>query len=80
MILDLLAPLIVGFVGSLHCLGMCGPLVVAYSLHMRSTSPRRKARRYSISGQKALPTTSPFTPGASCATAFSAHWPPHLVT
>jgi uncharacterized protein len=35
MILDLLAPLIVGFVGSLHCLGMCGPLVVAYSLHLR---------------------------------------------
>ena len=32
---DLLAPLIVGFAGSLHCLGMCGPLVVAYSLHMR---------------------------------------------
>ena len=39
MILDLLAPLIVGFVGSLHCLGMCGPLVVAYSLHIRSTPP-----------------------------------------
>jgi sulfite exporter TauE/SafE len=39
MMLDLLAPLIVGFVGSLHCLGMCGPLVVAYSLHMRSTPP-----------------------------------------
>ena len=39
MMFDLLAPLIVGFAGSLHCLGMCGPLVVAYSLHMRSTSP-----------------------------------------
>src|SRR5271157_1836458 len=39
MMLDLLAPLIVGFAGSLHCLGMCGPLVVAYSLHMRPTSP-----------------------------------------
>ena len=38
MILDLLAPLIVGFVGSLHCLGMCGPLVVAYSLHLRPDS------------------------------------------
>jgi sulfite exporter TauE/SafE len=37
MILDLLAPVIVGFAGSLHCLGMCGPLVVAYSLHIRST-------------------------------------------
>lgn len=31
---DLLAPLIVGFVGSLHCLGMCGPLVMAYSLYI----------------------------------------------
>lgn len=37
--LDLLTPLIVGFVGSLHCLGMCGPLVVAYSLHIRSAPP-----------------------------------------
>jgi len=33
--LDYLAPFFVGFVGSLHCLGMCGPLVVAYSLHSR---------------------------------------------
>ncbi len=31
---DLLAPLFIGFVGSLHCLGMCGPLVMAYSLHV----------------------------------------------
>ena len=31
---DLLGPLIIGFAGSLHCLGMCGPLVMAYSLHM----------------------------------------------
>jgi sulfite exporter TauE/SafE len=31
---DLIAPLIIGFVGSFHCLGMCGPLVMAYSLHM----------------------------------------------
>lgn len=29
---DLLASLFIGFVGSLHCLGMCGPLVMAYSL------------------------------------------------
>ncbi len=39
MMLDLLAPLVVGLVGSVHCLGMCGPLVVAYSLHIRPTSP-----------------------------------------
>jgi len=36
MIFDLLAPLVVGLFGSLHCLGMCGPLVAAYSLHLRS--------------------------------------------
>ncbi len=34
MILDLIGPLFIGFVGSLHCLGMCGPLVMAYSLHI----------------------------------------------
>jgi len=33
---DLLAPFSIGFVGSLHCLGMCGPLVLAYSLHIKS--------------------------------------------
>lgn len=31
---DLLASLVIGFVGSLHCLGMCGPMVMAYSLHI----------------------------------------------
>ena len=34
---DLIAPFIVGFIGSLHCLGMCGPLILAYSLHLNST-------------------------------------------
>jgi hypothetical protein len=34
MALDFLAPLLIGFVGSLHCLGMCGPLVMAYALHV----------------------------------------------
>lgn len=29
-----LGPLAVGFLGSAHCLGMCGPLVVAYSIHL----------------------------------------------
>ncbi len=33
---DLFAPFIIGFVGSVHCLGMCGPLVLAYSLHIKS--------------------------------------------
>ena len=36
---DLIAPLIIGLVGSLHCLGMCGPLVMAYSLHVRTPQP-----------------------------------------
>jgi hypothetical protein len=35
VILDLIAPLVFGLVGSGHCLGMCGPLVLAYSLHHR---------------------------------------------
>jgi uncharacterized protein len=34
MFFDILAPLLIGFLGSLHCLGMCGPLVMAYSLHL----------------------------------------------
>ena len=33
---DLLVPLFVGFAGSFHCLGMCGPLVMAYSLNIRA--------------------------------------------
>ena len=33
---DVIAPFFIGFVGSLHCLGMCGPLVMAYSLHIRT--------------------------------------------
>jgi uncharacterized protein len=40
MILDLIAPFLVGFVGSLHCLGMCGPLVLAYSLSLKGTDRR----------------------------------------
>ncbi len=36
MIFTLLTSFAVGFVGSLHCLGMCGPLVLAYSLRLRN--------------------------------------------
>jgi uncharacterized protein len=32
-------PFAVGFLGSLHCLGMCGPLVLAYSLYLPGTGP-----------------------------------------
>jgi sulfite exporter TauE/SafE len=35
-VFEFLAPFFVGFVGSVHCLGMCGPLVLAYSLHIKS--------------------------------------------
>jgi len=37
MFFDLFPSFIVGFIGSLHCLGMCGPLIVAYSLHLSGT-------------------------------------------
>lgn len=35
---EMLALLAVGFVGSLHCVGMCGPLVLAHSLRLRRPS------------------------------------------
>lgn len=34
---DLFAPFLLGFAGSLHCLGMCGPLIMAYSLSIGSS-------------------------------------------
>ena len=30
--MDYFLPFVVGFVGSLHCVGMCGAIVLAYSL------------------------------------------------
>jgi len=39
--LDLIAPFLIGLVGSLHCLGMCGPLVMAYSLHIRAAEKQK---------------------------------------
>ncbi len=45
---DLVGPLVFGLVGSLHCLGMCGPLVLAYSLHLRP-SDRSHTRLWSRS-------------------------------
>ncbi|MBI4762986.1 MAG: sulfite exporter TauE/SafE family protein [Deltaproteobacteria bacterium] len=35
MTIELLAPFLIGLLGSLHCLGMCGPLVMAYSLNIK---------------------------------------------
>jgi len=36
--LEAFAPFIVGLTGSLHCLGMCGPLILAWSLRYRTAS------------------------------------------
>jgi len=36
--LETFAPFIVGLTGSLHCLGMCGPLIMAWSLRYRTLS------------------------------------------
>ncbi len=35
MSVELVAPFLIGLLGSLHCLGMCGPLVMAYSLNIK---------------------------------------------
>ncbi|MBI5583146.1 MAG: sulfite exporter TauE/SafE family protein [Deltaproteobacteria bacterium] len=40
MSLELLAPFLIGLFGSLHCLGMCGSLILAYSLHIKSPEVR----------------------------------------
>lgn len=37
--LDLFVPFTFGLLGGLHCMGMCGPLVIAYSLHLKSMDP-----------------------------------------
>ena len=37
MVFDFFASWTIGFLGSLHCLGMCGPLILAYSLHARGS-------------------------------------------
>ena len=37
--IEIFGAFFIGFVGSLHCLGMCGPLVLAYSLHIRPADP-----------------------------------------
>ena len=36
MSIELVAPFLIGLLGSLHCLGMCGPLVMAYSLNIKN--------------------------------------------
>jgi uncharacterized protein len=41
---DFFASWTIGFLGSFHCLGMCGPLILAYSLHTRGS--RNPALRF----------------------------------
>jgi uncharacterized protein len=41
MMVDLLAAFGIGLVGSLHCLGMCGPLVLAYALNLEGPDPTK---------------------------------------
>jgi sulfite exporter TauE/SafE len=42
MTLELAAPFLIGLFGSLHCLGMCGPLVMAYSVHIKNSEIQRR--------------------------------------
>ncbi len=37
--LDLLGPFLFGLAGSAHCLGMCGPVIVAYAIHIGPPAP-----------------------------------------
>ena len=36
--LEFFAPFTIGLIGSLHCLGMCGPLILAYSFRYKTAS------------------------------------------
>ena len=40
----LVAAFLMGFLGSPHCLGMCGGLVAAFSLSMKDVSPAKRRR------------------------------------
>lgn len=41
---EVIAPFTIGLLGSLHCLGMCGPLILAWSLHHRSAAATTEPR------------------------------------
>ena len=45
---DLIASFAIGLLGSLHCLGMCGPVVLAYSLQFRGRHTDAAAQRSSL--------------------------------
>lgn len=38
--MDIITPLTIGLVGSLHCIGMCGPIVVALPLKKQNTTSK----------------------------------------
>ncbi len=40
MMTDLVTPLTLGLIGSLHCIGMCGPIAVALPLKEHSWSTK----------------------------------------
>lgn len=40
MTIELIAPFLIGLLGSLHCLGMCGPLVMAFSVPIKNPETR----------------------------------------
>ncbi len=44
--IDVLGPLFVGFLGSFHCIGMCGPLVLAYSINFSPAPSDTKKWRH----------------------------------
>jgi len=46
--LELLAPFLVGLAGSLHCVGMCGPIVLAFSLQAPPSGTGMTAVRVSL--------------------------------
>ncbi len=41
---DLIASFVIGLVGSVHCLGMCGPIVLAYSLQLQTPATASRFR------------------------------------
>ncbi len=58
MTVELIPPFLIGLLGSLHCLGMCGPLVMAYSLNLNSSAPGEtgpnleKGPRFKVQGSR----------------------------
>jgi uncharacterized protein len=56
MTLELIAPFLIGLLGSLHCLGMCGPLIMAYSMNIKPSTPAEarqeieKGSRFKVQG------------------------------